>query len=53
MDTDNQTDKQQDFDKFDSVASKLFQIPIEEVRELEKKEIKRGKKADSPSDAKQ
>jgi hypothetical protein len=43
------TKRSQDFQKFDEVAGKLFQVPIEEVRDLEqKKEVKRGDKKSSP-----
>jgi hypothetical protein len=52
MSTDQSTDNK-DFQNFDSVAGKLFQVPIGEIREIEKKEdVKRGegKKAPSPDE---
>jgi hypothetical protein len=54
MTTENEQSKNtQDFQNFDSVAGKLFQVPIGEIREMEKKEdVKRGegKKAPSPDE---
>lgn len=40
----NEEQSSEEFNAFDDVASKLFQVPIEEVRELE---IERTKKPNS------